>query len=157
MGAEHRTTEFPEHKRARRGMSNRTLIIVAASVLGAVGLTLLVDATHSEKATGPAVVTVQGQPILPQPVSQEGTLISVSANSLTARSANGYTQTYLVTSDTLAITNGGSEPFGVAPRFAVNDEVNIVGTMRNGTVLVTAVAHRDLGHGDARPMDFVDG
>jgi hypothetical protein len=148
MGAEHRTTEFPEHKPARRGMSNRTLIIVAASVLGAVGLTLLVDATHSEKATGPAVVTVQGQPILPQPVSQEGTLISVSANSLTARSANGYTQTYLVTPNTTVITNG--------PRFTVDEEVDIVGTVQGGTILATAVADRGLGHGDGPPLDHAE-
>jgi hypothetical protein len=133
-----------------RGVFSASLLAVA--VFAAILAGSLVDTATSEGVAEAAV-----PPQATKPVSQEGTLIAVSAGSMTARSANGYTQTYVVTSDTLAITNGGSEPFGVAPRFAVNDEVNIVGTMRNGTVLVTAVAHRDLGHGDARPMDFVDG
>jgi hypothetical protein len=148
MGAEHRNTESPELRRARRGNPQRTLIVVAASVLGAVGLTLLVDAAQSENATRTAVVTVQGPPAMPQPVSQEGTLIAVSANSLTARSANGYTQTYVVTPNTTVITNG--------PRFTVNEEVDIVGTVQGGTILATAVADRGLGHGDAPPLDHVD-
>jgi hypothetical protein len=148
MGAEHRTTESPEQRQARRAKSPRTLIIVAASVLGAVGLTLLVDAAQSETTTGTAVVTVQGPPVMPRPVSQEGTLIAVSANSLTARSANGYTQTYLVTPNTTVITSG--------PRFTVNEEVDIVGTVQGGTILATAVADRGLGHGDAPPLDHVE-
>jgi hypothetical protein len=148
MGAEQRTTEFPERQRARRGMANRTLIIASASVLGAVGLALMLDAAQPEKATGHAVVTVQGPPVVPQPVSQEGTLIAVSANSLTARSANGYTQTYVVTPNTAVITNG--------PHFTVNQEVDIVGTIQGGTVLATAVADRGLGHGDGPPLDHVE-
>ncbi|OBK27263.1 hypothetical protein A5635_11915 [Mycobacterium asiaticum] len=89
--------------------------------------------------------------------SQEGTLVAVSAESLTARSADGYVQTYVVTPDTLAITKGGSAPIGNAPAFSVNDEVAIVGTIQNGTPMVTAVAHRGMAQGDARPMDFLDG
>jgi hypothetical protein len=148
MGAEHRTTEFPERRRARRAMSNRTLILASASLVGAVGLVLMVDAAHAEKVSGPAVVTVAGPPAMPQPVSQEGTLIAVSANSLTARSANGYTQTYVVTPNTAVIANG--------PHFTVNEEVDIIGTVQGGTVLATAVADRGLGHGDGPPLDHVE-
>jgi hypothetical protein len=126
--------------------------VLAVAVFAAIVAGSLVDTASPENATVAAA-----PPEATKPVSQEGTLVAVSAGSLTARSANGYTQTYVVTSDTLAITNGGSQPIGAAPRFAVNDEVNIVGTMQNGTALVTAVAHRDQGHGDARPMDYVDG
>src|ERR1700761_4295691 len=106
MDAEHRPTEFPEQARHRRRKLPRTPLFAAASMLAAVGCVLMFDATHSEKATGPAVVTVQGPPALPRPVSQEGTLIAVSGNSLTARSANGYTQTYLVTPNTTVISSG---------------------------------------------------
>lgn len=90
-------------------------------------------------------------------VRQEGTLVAVSAESLTARSADGYVQTYVVTPDTLAITKGGSAPIGNAFGFSVNDEVAIVGTIQNGTPTVTAVAHRGMAHGEARPMDFLAG
>ncbi|MDT5174961.1 MAG: hypothetical protein QOG37_2212 [Mycobacterium sp.] len=126
--------------------------VLAVAVFAAIVAGSLVDTASPQRVTYAAP-----PPQATKPVSQEGTLVAVSAGSLTARSANGYTQTYVVTSDTLAITNGGSQPIGAAPRFAVNDEVNIVGTMQNGTALVTAVAHRDQGHGDARPMDYVDG
>jgi hypothetical protein len=125
--------------------------VLAVAVFAAIfaGSFYSVGLERSTGAAGPSQATT--------PVSQEGTLVAVSAGSITARSADGYTQTYVVTSSTLVITNGGSQPLGAVPRFAVNDEVNIVGTVQNGTALVTVVAHRNLGHGDARPMDYVDG
>lgn len=87
-------------------------------------------------------------PAAEQAVSQEGTLIAVSADSITARSRDGITRTYLVTPETAVITRAGSP-------FTVNDEVDILATIRNGTALATAVAHRDMGHGAAPPMDHV--
>ncbi|WP_241010831.1 hypothetical protein [Mycobacterium camsae] len=100
-------------------------------------------------------MTVVGSPHLPpapsdQQVSQEGTLIAVSAGSVTARSRDGVTRTYLVTPHTAVITRAGSQ-------FTVNDEVAIIGTIQNGTALATAVAHRDLGDGAGPPMDYVAG
>lgn len=85
-----------------------------------------------------------------QNVSQEGTLIAVSSGSVTARGRDGIIRTYLVTPQTAVITRAGSQ-------FAVNDEVDIIGTIQNGTMRATAVAHRDLGHGDGPPMDYVAG
>ncbi|MDT5222360.1 MAG: hypothetical protein QOF15_4465 [Mycobacterium sp.] len=149
MSSRHRLVAQPRNNDLR-GYISASLLAVA--VFAAILAGSLVDTATSEGVAEAAV-----PPQATKPVSQEGTLIAVSAGSMTARSANGFTQTYVVTSDTLAITSGGSQPIGAAPRFAVNDEVNIVGTMQNGTALVTAVAHRDLGHGDARPMDYVDG
>ncbi|MCQ4362346.1 hypothetical protein KQR54_14595 [Mycobacterium gordonae] len=83
-----------------------------------------------------------------QHISQQGTLIAVSEESVTARSQDGIIRTYLVTPQTAVITRTGSQ-------FAVNDEVDIIGTIRNGTALATAVAHRELGNGDGPPMDYV--
>jgi hypothetical protein len=84
-------------------------------------------------------------------------LIAVSANSVTARSANGYTQTYLVNSNTAVMADGVSQPATATSHFTVNDEVEIVGTIQGGTALATAVADRDMGHGHGPPMDYVGG
>jgi len=69
-------------------------------------------------------------------VSQEGTLIAVSAESVTARSANGYTQTYRVSPNTTLVTAGfnagQSQTAATTSRFKVNDEVEIVGRSRVG-------------------------
>ena len=90
-------------------------------------------------------------------MSQEGTLIAVSAESVTARSANGYTQTYRVSPNTALIIAGFNAEKGqstaATARFKINDEVEIVGTIQGGTALATAVADRDAGHGGAAPME----
>jgi hypothetical protein len=92
-----------------------------------------------------------------QPVSQEGTVVAATAGSVTARSADGYTQTYLVTPNTTVITHSGSRPASAATHFAVNDRILVVGTVQGGRRLATAVADRDAGPGNGPPMDyFVD-
>ena len=166
MGAKHRVTELPQRTRsltgprARRGMSRSTMICVVASALMLCAATLavlVVNAAEAEKTTATAAVTSHGPPQAPQPVSQEGTLIAVSADSVTARSANGYVQTYLVTANTTVITKGGNQLATAASHFTVNDEVDIVGTIQGGKALANAVADRDAGHGDGPPMDHVEG
>lgn len=128
---------------------------VSASILCAAALTvLMLSAPHSGKRT---VEASQGPPVASQPVRQEGTVIAVSAGSVTARSANGYTQTYLVTPNTTLIGHGGSQPGSAAPHFTVNDHVEIVGTIQDGTALATAVADGNAGRGFGPPMDYGDG
>jgi len=114
---------------------------------------LVLNAPHSEKRT---IEASQEPPAAAQPVRQEGTVIAVSAGSVTARSANGYTQTYLVTPNTTLIGHGGQSA-AAATHFTVNDRVEIVGTIQDGAVLATAVADRDVGRGDGPPMDYLDG
>ncbi len=124
-------------------------------MLCAAALTVLVlNAPHSDKRT---IEASQEPPAASQPVRQEGTVIAVSAGSVTARSADGYTQTYLVTPDTTLIGHGGGQLASAAPHFTVNDHVEIIGTIKDGTALATAVADRDAGHGDGPPMDYLDG
>jgi hypothetical protein len=145
VGAKHRMTELseqrrpPAHRSARRKNSGVAVVcdIVSASVLCAATLTGLLANVEPEKPTFEA--TLEPSPVS-QPVRQEGTIIAVSADSVTARSANGYTQTYLVTPNTTVITYGGSQPAIATSRFAINDQVDIVGTIRNGTALATTVA-----------------
>ncbi len=103
----------------------------------------------------PSVVADQGPAPTAQSVRQEGTVIAVSADSVTARSANGYAQTYQVTPNTSVITKSGSQSATASSHFAVNDHVDIVGTIRGGTALATAVAEHDAGHGDGPPMDLI--
>ncbi|HTX97370.1 MAG TPA: hypothetical protein VME67_22545 [Mycobacterium sp.] len=87
---------------------------------------LVANAPHHEKRT---IEATPGPPPVSPPVRQQGRLIAVSPKSVTARSANGYTQTYLVTPNTTVIIRSGGNQFATAAaHFTVNDEVEIVGT-----------------------------
>ena len=160
MGAKHRMTGVPEQRRspiepnARRAMSRIAGLcdIVSAAMLCAAALTALMINVQPGK---PLVVADQAAPPVAQPVRQEGTVIGVSANSVTARSADGYIQTYAVTPNTAVITKHGSQSATAPSQFAINDRIDIVGTIRGGTATATAVADSDAGHGDGPPMDFV--
>lgn len=153
MSARHCLSESPkrrsrpaENKAARTSaplpgiLRTAWSVVFGSMILAAVLAAFLADAAGREQ-TPPAA----GQH---EQVSQEGTLIAVSAVSVTARSPDGITRTYLVTPETAVITRAGRQ-------FAVHDEVAIVGTIQGGTALATAVAHRELGHGDVPPMDCV--
>jgi hypothetical protein len=163
MGAKHRMTDLPGRRsrinpRGWRSASATILDVAPVSVLCAAGLAaLVISAVASETPSGTGDVIAHEQLRAPQPVSQEGTLIAVSAESVTARSANGYTQTYRVSPNTALITAGfnaeKSQPAAATARFKINDEVEIVGTIQGGTALATAVADRDAGHGGAPPME----
>ncbi|MGD1256099.1 hypothetical protein ACKUT9_17830 [Mycobacterium seoulense] len=161
MSAKHRMIPRPQQSRpadpaVRRGAGVATVCdVVSASTLCAAALTALVlNAPHNDRRT---VEASQEPPPASQPVRQEGTVIAVSAGSVTARSANGYTQTYLVTPNTTFIAHGGGQPATAITHFTVNDHIEIVGTIQDGTALATAVADRDAGHGDGPPMDYLDG
>lgn len=158
MGAKHRMTAVPEQarpatERRKPGVAAACDVVSASLLCAAACAVLVLNAPHAEKRT---IEAAQEPSPVSQPVRQEGTVIAVSAGSVTARSANGYTQTYLVTPNTTLIGHTG-QPVAVAPHFAVNDHVAILGTIQDGTVLATAVADRDAGRGDGAPMDFDDG
>jgi hypothetical protein len=160
VGAKHRMTELSEQRQpstersARRKMSGAAWVcdIVSASMLCAATLTTLLANAEPEKPTVEA--TLEPGPVS-HPVRQEGTLIAVSADSVTARSANGFTQTYLVTPNTTVITIGGTQTETATSHFTINDRVDIVGTIRNGTALATSVADRDIADGNGPPMDYL--
>lgn len=161
VSAKHRMTEPPEHGRisshpsARRGLSGVAAAceIVCTSMLGAAALIVLLVSVEPEK---PTVVAAQQPPRASQPVRQEGTVVAVTGNSVTARSANGYTQTYLVTPDTTLIAHGNSQNTTATSVFTVNDKVDIIGTIQGGTALATAVADRDVARGGGAPMDHIE-
>jgi hypothetical protein len=130
--------------------------VVSASLLCTVGLGALItnisgpDKPTVEATLSPPRVAQPAHPPAHQPVRQQGRLISVSPGSVTARSANGYTQTYLVTPSTTVVGNGG-QTLTAPARFTVNDQVDIVGTVQDGAALAIAVADR----GNGPPMDYL--
>jgi hypothetical protein len=156
VDAKHRAPEAPEQRRpvARRGMSGVAMSceIVSASMLCAASLVGLFAYVEPEK---PTVEATLGPPPAAQPVRQEGTVVAVSADSVTARSADGYTQTYRVTPNTTVISRDGRQPATGASHFTVNDQVDIIGTIEGGTALATAVADRGTTNSDGSPMDSV--
>lgn len=106
-------------------------------------------ATQTQQVRNAAVPHVE------QPISQEGRLISVTPTSVTAQGVDGVARTYLVNADTNAITAAGSRVGDTAGAFTVNDEVAIVGVVRDGTAVATAVAHRAVTALNGPPMDAV--
>jgi hypothetical protein len=159
MNAKHRMPAPPESRsslitpRVRRGMSRVAEVcnVLSVSALGAAGVlaVVLTGVQHDDRADKPVQVA--------QPVNQEGTLIAVSPNSVTARSPDGYTQTYVVTPNTSVVTSRGSQSSSTDRRFTVNEQVDIVGTVQGGTALATTVSDRGASHGGGSPMDFGDG
>lgn len=126
--------------------------VVSAWILCAASMIGLFAYVQPDK---PTVESTLGPPPASHSVRQEGTVVAVSADSLTARSANGYTQTYRVTPNTTVVSRGGRQLVSGASRFAINEHVEIIGTVQGGTVLATAVADRGLSNGDGPPMDHV--
>lgn len=125
--------------------------MVCAACVTALALNL--NGTQPDKRT---VVASQEPPSASQPVSQEGTVVAVTPGSVTTRSTDGFTQTYLVTPNTTVVTNRGRQPLAAAGNFTVNDRVIVVGRMQGGRALATTVADRDGARGDGPPMDYVD-
>ena len=158
MAAKHRMSKPSEQMCPAPGLSARRMIsgfagaceVLSASLLCAAAFALI---THVDPDK-PSVTADQAPPPAAQPVLQEGTVVAVTADSVTARSANGYTQTYRVTPNTTVITRSGSQSVAVPSHFAVNDQIAIVGTIRGGSALATAVAEREATRGDGPPMDF---
>lgn len=160
MDGKHSATEVPEQRtsatgwRARRGLSGVAMAceIASASVLCAASLAGLFAYVEPDK---PTVESTLGPPPASHPVRQEGTVVAASADTVTARSPNGYTQTYRVTPNTTVISRDGTQPVTGASHFAINDHVEIVGTIEGGTVLATAVSDRGTSNGDGPPMDHI--
>jgi hypothetical protein len=164
VGAKHRIRKCSgQHRRSSADRAGRRRAYGVATVCDVMSGSLLCTACLSalvlngvqpEKRT---VAATQGPPPASQPVRQEGTVIAATADSVTARSANGYTQTYLVTPNTTVITHGGSQSATGATHFTVNDRVIVVGTIQGGRALATTVADREAGNGNGLPMDFSEG
>jgi hypothetical protein len=81
--------------------------------------------------------------------------VAVSADSVTARSANGFARSYQLNDETTAITGHGSRIGSAGSAFDVNDEVSIVGVVRDGEAIATTVAGLAVSGLNGPPMDSV--
>ncbi|WNG82407.1 hypothetical protein C6A86_001485 [Mycobacterium sp. ITM-2016-00316] len=88
------------------------------------------------------------------PVTQEGRVVAISPDSLTAQGPDGVARTYRIDDQTHGITAAGSQLGGTAERFTLHDEVSIIGVIRGGDNLATTVVHRDAADLNGPPMDY---
>lgn len=124
----------------------------------AIAFAAIVAAITVHAVDGRATSAQEASPTGPPAVShfsQLGTIVAVSPTSVTALSVDGVARTYVINSDTNAITERGSLVGGAATAFAVNDEVSIVGIERDGTAVATAVADQRVSSLNGPPMDGV--
>lgn len=139
--------------------SNLVIGTIAASVaLGGVGAAVGVHLLGGDSPTAStdSDVTMRVAQQEPRSFSQQGTIVAINAESLTTRSpGDASVQTYRITPDTTAITTEGGQSASLDSLFAVHDTVAIVGTVRNGTIVATAVADLDAANLAGPPMDFV--
>lgn len=134
--------------RTRSSRSNLLIGSIAASVgVSGVLSAAIVELVSGEQSTAPP-------PAQERSVTQEGRLIAVTADSLTAQSPDGQIRTYAITPSTTGITRAGGQMLSTATPFAVNDEVSIIGTQRGDAVVATAVAEKAVTDGAGPPMDY---
>ena len=124
-----------------RAKSSRSNLVIG-SIAASVGVSSVLAATIVELVS-PEPSAAATQPPQPQPVTQQGTVIALTPNSLTAQSPDGVTQTYAITPNTNAVTS-----------LAVDDEVTVVGTRQGGIAVATAVADSGAVGPAGRPMDY---
>ncbi len=145
-----------KHLRQSRRWSSANYVIAVSAFTVAFAAIIAVIAVHV--VDGSATAAREATPLAPavqQPVSQQGKLVAVSPTSVTAQSVDGFARTYVVNSETNAITEHGSLIGGAGTSFAVNDEVSIVGIVRDGTAVATAVADKQVSDLNGPPMDGI--
>jgi hypothetical protein len=145
-----------KHMMPTRRLTRTQLAIATASLVlafTAIVAALAAHALYGGGATAARQITELTPVSQQQPVSQEGRLVSVTPTSVTAESVDGFARTYVIDSQTNAITERGSNVGGAGTTFAVNDEVSIVGVVRNGTAVATAVADKQVSDLNGPPMD----
>lgn len=130
-------------------MAMTFVAVVIAVVSAAMVVHVVSDDATAQRSPAAAPPAVQ------QPISQEGRIVAVSPTSVTAESVDGFARTYVIDSQTNAITMQGSLVGGAATAFAINDEVAIVGIVRDGTAVATAVAEKQVSNLDGPPMDGI--
>ena len=89
------------------------------------------------------------------PVTQNGTVIAVTSDSVTTCSDDGAIQTYRITPQTTAVTSDRQQAAHPAANFAVDDRVSVFTTFDAGQHVATAVADQDAVGPNGPPMDFV--
>jgi hypothetical protein len=102
-----------------------------------------------------SAATVLPQSAAGAPVTQTGTVVAVTADSVTTRSDDGVLQTYRITPDTTAVTADRQQAANPAGSFAVDDRVSVFATVHGGQQVATAVADQDAVGPNGPPMDYL--
>jgi hypothetical protein len=141
------------HRRHDDGRFNGVFAVVTAAVVFAAVVSAAVvyflGSSVAYRTDAPRAA------VPPEPVSQQGTLVAVTPDYVTARSANGFARTYLINGETTAITGTGNRIGSASTAFAVNDEVSIFAVVQDGTAVATTVAGREVSELNGPPMDSV--
>jgi hypothetical protein len=130
--------------------------VISLSISFAVAFAAVVSALIMHLAdTSVAAPRPEPAPVaVTQSVTQEGRLIAISPDSLTAQGPDGVARTYRVDDQTHGVTAAGSQMGGTAESFTLNDEVSIIGVTRGGDSVATTVVHRDVANLNGPPMDY---
>lgn len=147
MGSRHRMPDRDD-ERFKKIFAAITVAVVFAAVVSA-AVVYFVGSSVPYRSEPPGAAPA------PQPISQQGTLVAVSPDSVTARSANGFARTYRLTAETTAITEHGNRIGSAGAAFGVNDEVSIEAVVRDGTAIATTVAGLAVSDLNGPPMDGV--
>lgn len=147
MGSKYLRRE-PQDRQFERVFVVVTVAVVFAAVTSAAVAYFLGSSVPRGQGAPDAVSALQ-------PVSQQGTLVAVTPDSLTARSSDGVARTYLINAETTAITDSGSRVGSAGSSFVVNDEVSILAVIRDGKAIATTVADRAVTDLSGPPMDDV--
>ncbi|MDT5292678.1 MAG: hypothetical protein QOF88_7567 [Mycobacterium sp.] len=154
MGSKHRRQDRDGREFNDGQFKSVFAAVTAAVVFAAVVSAAVVFFVGSSIPYGQGTPDTDPAPA-PQPVSQQGTLVAVSPDSLTARSSDGFARTYQINADTTAITDHGSRMGSAGSAFDVNDEVSILAVIRDGKAIATTVVGRAVSDLSGPPMDSV--
>jgi hypothetical protein len=147
MGSKDLRQEAQDRQFTRVFVVVTVAVVFAAVVSAAVVYFLGSSVPRSQRAPDAATASL--------PVSQQGTLVAVTSDSLTARSSDGFARTYQINAQTTAITDGGTRTGSAGSAFVVNDEVSILAVIRDGKAIATTVAGRAVSDLNGPPMDDV--
>jgi hypothetical protein len=131
----------PDQHRGRR----RAVELTAVAATAAAGW-LLPSLLQGTDAPAPALPPTPVA-VAPVPVEWIGQVLATSADSITARDADGHIFTVRITPETAQVPES-------AAGFLVNDVIVVQATERDGSHVATAVADRDMVGPDGPPMDY---
>lgn len=143
MGSRHRKQDSTTLRAAVAGFSVAAVIGVPSVIAMAIA-----------PSDGPVDVPAASAQSINQPVRLDGRVVAVTPTSVTALGSDGKSVTYQVTPETTSVTQAGGGVGAESFPFTVNDEVSIVGEVRGGTAVATAVAAREATGPAGPPMDY---
>jgi hypothetical protein len=151
------------HHHTRRQPPGRakklTLYTLLPACISAATVWGLFDIAQTADRAQPAPPVSIAQPVgVAQPdraVQTVGQVVAFSPQSITTRSDDGTTTTFVITPATTRINTDGSANPVAAAAFTVNDTVTVVGVVDNGTPVATALSDESAAAGNGPPMDAV--